>query len=196
MTAHKLILLPADPDCTPVSSAALADTLQSIGLLGAASDINGATFYPTGDRFLQLITFLGCSPMIELEPPADQETLAAASRDGRFCHAFLECRDTLRFRSDPRTPTPRCPQCRAPLADWPTTLKSWRDDPANDHWHCQQCSASGRLSELGFRKTAGFSRTFVEIRGIYPSEAVPGEALLDTLKSLTRCAWSTIYIKE
>ena len=196
MAAHKLILLPADPDCTPVTSTALADSLQSIGLLGAASDINGATYYPTGDHFLQLITFLGCSPMIELEPPADHEMLADASREGRFCHVFLECSDTLRFRCDPRTPPPRCPQCRAPLADWPTILQAWRDDPANDHCHCPQCNASARITELGFRKTAGFGRTFVEIRGIHPSEAVPVEALLNTLKTLTHCAWSTIYIKE
>ena len=196
MAAHKLILLPVNPDCAPVNSALLAGALQSLGLIGAARDINGATFYPTGDHFLQLITFLGCSPMIELEPPADREALAVDSRDGRFCHVFIDSGDTLRFRSDSRTPTPRCTHCRAPLENWPMVLQGWQDDPANDRWHCPQCGGNGRITALGFRKTAGFGRTFVEIRGIYPSEAVPGEALLNTLKTLTECAWATIYIKE
>lgn len=196
MAAHKLILLPADPGCAPVASTALAGALQSIGLIGAARDVDGATFYPTGERFLQLLTFLGCSPMIELEPPVDPETLAADSRDGRFCHVFLESGDVLRFRMDARTPTPRCPQCHTPLANWPVTLQAWRDDPVNDHWHCPRCSASGNITGLGFRKTAGFGRSFVEIRGIYPSEAVPGDPLLKTLDTLSGCPWSTIYIKE
>ena len=196
MAAHKLILLPVDPDCAPVASTILAEALQSIGLIGAAGDINGSTYYPTGERFLQLITFLGCSPSIELEPPAEQETLVADSRDGRFCHVFLESGEVLHFRSDPRTPTPRCPQCRTPLANWVATLQAWQDDSAHDQWHCPQCSASGRITGLGFGKTAGFGRSFIEIRGIYPSEAVPGEALLNALKTLSGCVWNTIYIKE
>ncbi len=196
MAAHKLILLPTDPDCTPVTIPALAGALRSIGLIGAAREINGTTFYPTGEQFLQLITFLGCSPTIELEPPDDRQALAAGSRDGRFCHVFLESSDVLRFRSDPGTPTPRCPQCRTSLANWPAILQAWRDDPVNDHWRCPQCSASGSITGLGFRKSAGFGRSFVEIRGIYPAEAVPGDALLTALKRLSGCTWSTIYIKE
>jgi hypothetical protein len=36
----------------------------------------------------------------------------------------------------------------------------------------------------------------VEIRGIYPSEAVPGETLLKALQSLTGGDWSILYSKE
>ena len=43
---------------------------------------------------------------------------------------------------------------------------------------------------------AGFGRTFIEIRGIYPSEAVPTDALLDKLQRLADGPWKTIYIKE
>ena len=196
MAAHKLILLPAQPACPAVSTGRLATELQAIGLIGPPCQLHGISFYPTGEHFLQLITFLGCSPMIELEPPSDPVTLASDSASGKFCHVFLSSSQTMRFRSDPGAPTPRCPACRVPLADWQSRLQVWQTQPANSDWHCRQCGHRGDITALNFRKTAGFGRSFVEIRGIYPSEAVPGEALLNTLKSLTRGDWSTLYIKE
>ena len=66
MAAHKLILLPADPDCPAVSTERLARELQAIGLIGPPRQLHNDSFYPTGEHFLQLIPFLGCSPMINL----------------------------------------------------------------------------------------------------------------------------------
>lgn len=196
VAAHKLILLPADPTCPAVGTEALATKLQAIGLIGPPAKVNNEIFYPTGEKFLQLVSFLGCSPMIELDPPVDPVTLAADSATGKFCHVFLSSTETLRFRSDPRTPMPRCPVCHVPLADWQSLLQAWQVRPANSDWRCSQCGHTGKITGLGFGKSAGFGRNFVEIRGIYPSEAVPGEALLVALKSLTRGDWSTLYIKE
>lgn len=196
MAAHKLILTPVNPDTPAVSTDRLAEELQAIGLIGPPRKLDNDRFYPTGEQFLQLITFLGCSPMIELEPPSDAARLAIDSADGKFCHVFLSSSEILQFRSDARTPAPRCPACRAPLPDWRSRLRTWQTHPANSNWHCQQCGHTGDITALGFRKTAGFGRSFVEIRGIYPSEAVPGESLLGTLKALTHGDWSTLYIKE
>ena len=117
MAAQKLILLPTDPACPPVGSDRLAKKLQAIGLIGPPRAVNNDTFYPTGEHFLQLVTFLGCSPMIELEPPSDPVTLAADSAAGKFCHVFLSSAESLRFRSDPRTPAPRCPACHTTVSD-------------------------------------------------------------------------------
>ena len=196
MAAHKLILLPTDPACPPVSTDRLAAKLQAIGLVGPPREVNHDTFYPTGEHFLQLVTFLGCSPMIELEPPSDTAKLAAESAAGKFCHVFLCSSETMRFRSDPGTHVPRCPACHSPARDWQSLLQAWERNPANSDWHCAQCEHKGPITGLVFRKSAGFGRTFVEIRGIYPSEAVPGEALLNALQSLTHGDWSTLYIKE
>ena len=185
-----------DPACPAVSTELLAGKLQAIGLIGPPREVQHDTFYPTGEHFLQLVTFLGCSPMIELEPPSDPVTLAADSAAGKFCHVFLSSAESLRFRSDPRTPAPRCPACHTTASDWQPLLQAWQNNPANGDWRCAHCEYTGHISGLGFRKSAGFGRTFVEIRGIYPSEAVPGEALLKALKSLTHGDWSTLYIKE
>jgi hypothetical protein len=196
VAAHKLILLPADPLCPPVNCEQLAGELQALGLIGAPVALEDEVFYPTGEHFLQLVSFLGCSPMIELDPPADQTTLASASAAGKFCHLFLNCTESLAFRADNQCPPPRCPECRQPVADWQAAIATWRQYTEQSDWTCAACDFSGQLTDLLFRKAAGFGRTFIEIRGIYPSEAVPTDALSGTLQRLTDGPWKTIYIKE
>jgi hypothetical protein len=196
VAAYKLILLPADPLCPPVNCEQLAGELQAIGLIGAPVALADDVFYPTGDNFLQLVSFLGCSPTIELDPPADLTTLVSASATGKFCHLFLDCTASLAFRADSQCPPPRCPECRQPVVDWQTAIEAWKQNTARSDWICANCGFTGQLTGLQFRKAAGFGRTFIEIRGIYPSEAVPTEALLGTLQRLTNKPWKTIYIKE
>jgi hypothetical protein len=196
VAAYKLILLPADPLCPPLDCEQLAGELQAIGLIGERTALADDVFYPTGDKFLQLVSFLGCSPMIELEPPTDRTTLLTASAAGKFCHLFLNCTEPLVFRADNQCPPPRCPGCRQPAPDWQSAIKTWEEDTAQSDWTCTACNFTGQLTDLQFRKTAGFGRTFIEIMGIYPSEAIPTAALLSTLQRLTDGPWKTIYIKE
>jgi len=196
MPAPKLLLHPVDPDTAAVPEDRLARDLQAIGLIGDRTPLGKTVFYPVGEQFLQLVTFLGCSPAIELDPPDDPLELENASAAGRFCHVFISSGEQLRFRGDGQTRTPRCPRCRSPEPDWKARLQSWQAGQHGPDWTCQDCGFRGRLSDLVFRKTAGFGRTFLEIRGIYPSEAVPGPTLLETLASLTGNPWTTIYLRE
>ena len=196
MAAYKLILLPSDPLHPPLDRQQLAAELQAIKLIRNPVELDGEVFYPTGEQFLQQISFLGCSPMIELEPPTDPATLSANSANGKFCHVFLHCSSTLTLRADNQCPPPRCPDCRQPPSNWKAVITAWQQDPAQTEWHCDQCSYNGQLTDLSFRKAAGFGHTFIEIRGIYPSEAVPTDALLTNLQRLSGGPWKTIYIKE
>lgn len=196
MSAPKLLLHPADPDTAAVPEGRLAQELQAIGLIAGQRQLENAVFYPVGEHFLQLVTFLGCSPAIEIDPPDDPQELERASAAGRFCHIFIDSGERLRFRGDSHTRTPRCPGCRSPEPEWRARLQSWQAGKHGPDWTCQDCGFSGHLGDLVFRKTAGFSRTFLEIRGIYPAEAVPGAALLDTLAALTGNSWTSIYLRE
>jgi hypothetical protein len=196
MAAYKLLLHPQDPDCAPVDPVMLAAALQSIGFIGAPVTAADGEFYPAGAQFLQQLTFLGCSPAIELDPPSDDAALKTACITGSFCHVYLSCTERLQFRADPHTPVPRCPACRQPDADWRTPLAAWQNNPAMIEWTCNSCGFTGRLTELAFRRSAGFARTWIEVRGIYPSEAVPGDALLDHLRTLSGCQWRYIYLRE
>jgi hypothetical protein len=195
MPAPKLLLLPADPRTAAVAEDRLVRELQAIGLIGAQMPLEKAVYYPVGEHFLQLVTFLGCSPAIELDPPGDSQELEQASAAGRFCHVFIVSGEQLQFRGDSQTQAPRCPRCRSPEPHWKAGLQAWQGGDGPD-WRCHDCGFSGLLSDLVFRKTAGFGRTFLEIRGIYPAEAVPGQALLDTLASLTGGPWTTLYLRE
>lgn len=195
MSAYKLLLHPKDPDCH-VTEASLADSLQDLGLIGAPVRLTGKTFYPTGEHFLQLVTFMGCSPAIELDPPDNPALLEAASASGSFCHVFLNSAGKAWFRADESTPAPPCTHCRTPLTDWPALRTAWLKHPADAHWTCSACGASGEASGLLFRKTGGVARSWVEIRGVYPSEAIPGSALMDCLRKLAGCDWKTIYLQE
>jgi hypothetical protein len=197
MPASKLLLLPADPDCPAPPLAALAATLQSIGLAGAPFRHPRGIGYRAGERFLQLITFLGCSPAVELELPLATADRARACETGRVCHLRLsQSRNGIRFRADTRTPAPRCPQCRKPENRWRTLIESWQSAPEQTRWRCRECGYRGRLFDLNFRKGGGFGHTFIEIWGIHPAEAVPGEALLAALRELSDCDWNTLYIRE
>jgi len=193
----KLLLLPAGAARTGIDRDALARQLGAIGLIGKTMPCNGESIHCAGDRFLQLITFLGCAPAVELEPPANELELEQACEQGRFCHVLLAADNgELRYRGDHKAPCPRCPQCRKPEHRWSELLARWQSSPGQASWQCQACGHRGRLFDLNFRRAAGFGSCFVEIRGIHPDEAVPGEKLLAALRDLTRCDWEYIYIRD
>ena len=196
MAAYKLLLLPADPLSSPLDCEQLATELQTMQLIGPPVALGENVFYPAGEQFLQQISFLGCSPMIELEPPTDPAQRADDSTAGKFCHVFLHCHPVPGLRADSQSPAPRCPQCSQPLADWQAVRTDWLQNGVPTDWSCSHCGHQHQAAGLSFRKAAGIAHTFIEIRGIYPSEAVPTDALL---KRLTQCSggqWKTIYIKE
>jgi len=196
LPANKLILLPTDAHAGIEDCSQLASRLLHAGLIGAAREYHGGRFYPTGDQFLQLISFLGCSPSIELDPPQDSTQLDQAIAEGRFCHVQLVCGPTLRLRAEQQTRPPRCPTCGQPVTDWSTYIEHWQANPADTAWSCTHCGEHARLTDWAFGKTAGFGKVFVEISGIYPAEAVPAESLLQLLTDLTGSPWRYVYMKE
>lgn len=197
MAVYKLLIYPTDPERPVPAIEDVGARLQSLGLLGTPFKCRGKTRYLAGERFLQLITFLGCSPNIELEPPADRDELDAACNSGRFCHLRLApSPDRLRFRADPHMPAPRCPQCRQVVRHWPALLEDWQATPENYRWECKACGYRGTLFGLNFRRKGGFGRLFIEVWGIFPSEAVPGASLLATLGELSGCPWHYLYVQD
>ena len=196
MPVDKLILLPVDASTGIDDCSELAACLQRTGLVDAPRPFQGGLFYPTGDQFLQLVSFLGCSPSIELDPPEDSSQLAQSIAEGGFVHVQTVCGSELRLRADGKTRAPRCPNCRQLVKNWATRLRQWQANPAESVWSCRACDYSGELTDWVFGKTCGFGKVFVEISGIYPAEAVPTTALLQPLADLTGCPWRYIYIKE
>jgi hypothetical protein len=186
MKNGKLILHPAPPAAIPGSITDLITGLQDIGFLASPLEAAPDTRYLAGDRFLQLITFLGCSPQIQLEPPE------GGSLD--FCHVSLSGPSGMvRFVAGSMSAPPRCPRCRSKNAAWEQMIEAWHRDRAGFRWTCPSCGAASEVSRLNWRQGAGFGRFFLEIQNIFPGEAVPGDELLRTLEASTDTPWVYFY---
>ncbi len=186
MKNGRLILHPARPGAIPGSVSGLIKELQDIGLLASPLAPAPDNRFLAGGRFLQLITFLGCSPRIPLEPPAD------GSRD--FCHVSLSGpSDDTRFVAGNMTAPPRCPGCGSKIPGWREMIETWRRDREGFQWLCPSCGAGSEAARLNWRQGAGFGRFFVEIHNVFPGEAVPGDELLRTLEASTGTPWVYFY---
>lgn len=199
-----LILHPVAPDYAPASIPALEAALRHIGLIGeawagtvAATDTGTAAQagreaeprrYLIGPHFLQLITFMGCAPAIELAPPA--------AAGAGFCHVSLASPLARpQFRADRQGVRPRCPACRSRIADWPQRVEAWRADPAAQA-ACPACGELLAVPHIDWRHSAGCARQFVFIHDIYPREALPTEALFTALQGVTGQHWDYFYQQD
>jgi hypothetical protein len=80
LQAQALVLY-TGADCSLADSRELAADLTSIELIGDRISVAGEQRFLAGEHFLDSISFLGCSPYIELTPTAD---------DRPFCHVSFE----------------------------------------------------------------------------------------------------------
>lgn len=189
-TVHKLLLHPIDTQAVPTAAERMLEALTACGLIGLAFDFGGGLHYFPGDRFLELIMFLGCSPAVALEPPPDS---AGAIDAALFCNVRIDGPlPQMRFRPGVVETAPRCPVCRASVNDWLELIRDWQASGA-DQWTCPDCTAGMGLHELNWRHNAGFGRMFVEVWGIHPHEAVPADRLLACLQEATGQPWTYCY---
>ncbi len=183
-----LILHPVDPFYAPATPEVIVRLLREVGLIGDAWQAGPAQRYLIGEHFLQLITFMGCAPAIELAPPAGADT--------GFCHVSLDpLYDSPQFRADKQAVHPRCPACRARLGDWPERVQAWQTDSgAADA--CGACGQTLQLPQIDWRHSAGCARLFVNIHDIYPREALPTEALFNALHKASGQSWNYFYQQD
>jgi hypothetical protein len=178
MNDGKLLLHPRAPDAPLPGREELLRGLAGIGLLGTPLGGDGDGFL-VGDRFLQLITFMGCSPFLQLEPPPE---------GGPFCHlALLGPFPAPRLLHGHNTRPPPCPACGKRMEDW-------REGLAGGEVRCPCCGAATPLHGLRWRRNAGLSRCFLEVRNVFPGEAVPVDALLRHLEDFGAGPWDYFYL--
>ncbi len=174
-SAYRLILHPHDPHALPDREALLA-TLRTSGFLGEPWS-GGEGRFLVGERFFHHVTFLGCSPHVEVEPPAD---------GGRgFTHIELSPPLAIpRLFSGEVGSPPRCRRCRHSLEVVPGEALLVT---------CPGCGAALDLEGIDWRHAAGGGRLLLSIWGIHPHEAVPSDLLLGLVSRGQREGWDYFY---
>lgn len=181
--AALLVLTPADPGAAPHREA-VVEALRAVGLIGAPVATDRGQHYLTGDRFFQLVTFLGCSPHLQLTPPDDPVPPPA----GSFCTVAVgRPLPAPRLRHGRLTTAPRCPECGSPLVHWQAAA-------GGAAVTCPGCARQTSLADLNWRRNAGIGRLFVDLWAVYPREAVPAPELLETLERATGEPWRHFYL--
>jgi hypothetical protein len=190
---HKLILHPREPERVPQDLGALRRTLEKLGFIGREIRLGGALHYLPGEHFLQLVTFLGCSPSVALEPPDGFPQGDAGPTGVTFCHVRIEesVSEVPRFIAGTDALAPRCPRCRSVL----DRLRPMQQG-AREIWSCPSCGHGTPLWALDWRQRAGFARFAIEIWNIHPFEAVPSDPLLAALSRTSRGEWEFFYAAQ
>lgn len=174
-----LLLHAADPRWRPAEPQSLYRALGELGLIVARGVAQEHAEFRVGERFLQLVTFLGCSPQLVLDPDD------AAPGQTACCIRLLNFAEVNFIGARP-APAVRCAICRAP-AELPGPHRF------DDRYRCEQCGKTSALTDLDWRQGAGFARCFIEIKGIHPHEAVPTDTLLNRLRTVSGCEWQYFY---
>lgn len=184
MSTGRLIL--SFPD--PLSGGALERLLSTLEAAGFIGDPirRGAGEFMTGNRFLQLVTFMGCSPFLRLEP--------SGADDSDFCHVRIHGPyANPRFVRGTNTRPPRCPNCRRRVEEWQPLAERWEATRDAAH-HCPACGSETPFTGLEWRQNAGIGRLFIEVTQVFPGEAVPVPALMELLAT-TGGPWNYFYVQ-
>ena len=161
--------------CAPLSSepptrSIMEARLRNIGLIGDPYR-RRENSYLVGNNFLQLITFLGCSPNLRLAP--------ASEDDDHFCHVrFIGPLPRPRLLYGRNTRPPRCPRCEQRVEQWRADLEN-----GGRHIDCRHCGEKIAIDAPDWRRNAGAGRFFVQITEVFPGEAVPLPALMAQLRA-------------
>jgi len=199
---YDMIFYPQELDLSPASLKAdeppeldhLIRQLQTEGFIGNYFSTRYAPHKETlsgyfiGDNFLKLITFLGCSPHIEVVIPEQIEQWRS------FCYIEIQYQHSPVFFKGLNKPKCSCPVCRARITQALPDMQQWT--PAASQVVCPKCQTTSWLEDLNWRHSAGFGQLFLIVHSVYPNEAVPTDKLMNLLDSEVFKNWEYFYSEE
>lgn len=184
------MLTPGEPFSLQPDIKTIMQALRKIKFCGDQLIGSDGKRYLMGERFMQLISFIGCSPYIQLEPTVD---------DKPFCHLIIDGPySNARFVRGKNTIFPRCGNCRKRIMQWEHHIAEWTEAPELYKAMCPHCSFQQSPANYDWRHSAGCGHLFLFIENIFPNEARPS---LELLKSLQACRenspdWKFFYIQD
>ncbi|MBT3044922.1 MAG: hypothetical protein KME67_18850 [Candidatus Thiodiazotropha sp. (ex Codakia orbicularis)] len=168
----RLVLTPEDPYLLPDDPEAILTKLHEIGLIEGA--LESGPGYLLGEHFMQLVTFMGCSPYIRLQADASGEPFCHLLQDGPYPRPKLLC--------GTNTQPPRCEACRKRLSEWRDSYESCLTGNDGCKVGCPHCGHRQDPFTYDFRQSAGCGRLFLFVENIFPQEAIPSPTLLTALE--------------
>lgn len=178
MSQHKLMLYPALPNRSQPETGSIIIALKNCGL------ISGETLrekYLSGKAFIELLSFLGCSPNICLTPQDDDN----------YCHIIIKPPQAIiHCLGYTATAVPRCPKCKNKISNWRQTENWQRGETACT---CHHCNTTTAMQSLIWKQECAYGCMAIEIINIHPFEAVPSENLLRVLHDATGVEWDYSY---
>ena len=172
-----LFLHPKKQGFMPEDTSLFISQLQNTNFISKQINKQINSFY-TGNRYLDYIAYLGCSPAIQFE---ENETSA------NFCKIKIHQYNTAKLiTSKIQSRPPHCPNCHKPV-------KNWRDNQTQETIFCDLCNTNSHIIDFNWRKMAGYAHLFIEITDIFPKEAVPQQILLDQLTEIFQTDWIYFY---
>ncbi|MDH5185182.1 MAG: hypothetical protein OEX12_14970 [Gammaproteobacteria bacterium] len=177
MHAPRLIFHPKDPQQI-IAHDLLQQSMWEIGFIAEKLSGHADNSYAAGEHFIELLSFLGCSPVIKMSP-----------QDGdNYCYIEWIDRPVAELICGSQPFQPRCNKCRQLLSDWQTQLNN------GSSIQCHECDSQMALEQVNWKQSAGYASQFLIVHNIYLHEAVPGERLLMTLQKLSgNKEWSYFY---
>lgn len=147
----------------------LEKLLDTLGFTGERISSQSINRYKVGDKFLSYLTFMGCSPDIELEPQDEKP----------YCYIEIEQTEEPRYIAGINLKPAKCPHCKS-------TIKQVT---------CLNCRKTIDHEKLNWRKTAFYASCWITVGNIYELEAIPNDNLLITLEKETGVKWKVAYIR-
>jgi len=175
--APRLIFHPKDPQQL-IEMVSLQQAMHGIGFIGDRLIAHGDNCFAAGEHFIELLSFLGCSPVINL-----------SAEDGdQYCYIELIQRPVAELVYGSQPFQPRCRQCRQPIVDWELQYNQ------SVSIGCHECGNRMEPQQVNWKQSAGYAAQFMLVHNIYLYEAVPGEHLLASLAKLSSDnEWAYFY---
>lgn len=133
--------------------------------------------YPPGDHFFNLLSFVGCSPVVN-----------TGAEDNRACGIMPKIEIALSdispqpiFLYGKNTRVPKCSACAKPIADWTTQVAPAKPVTAAS-LNCKQCGCDTAIETINWGKYACLTQFYITINGVYPREAIPSDSFISELE--------------
>jgi len=183
---NNLYLYSTDLDFFPKNIPFFIEQCRKIQLIDRPASNLGDNHFHVGDRFLEKISFMGCSPYLKISPDND--------RDMDYCSVYIPDKELYTaFITSTDNQGPRCPSCRKLITNESELWKDWAKGNENKSITCNHCDVSTVIKNLDWRKNAGIVNFALRISNIFPKEAIPTDLLLNQLEEITGVGWKYFY---